>query len=90
MRHWQEISRNIEGRSGKQCRERYINIVDPDLNKEKWTVAEDLQLMELHSELGNRWVQIQRKMPGRTDNDIKNRYNSFLRRFMNFEQYMEY
>ena len=45
--------------------------------------------MELHKIYGNKWVQIQKHMPGRIDNDIKNRFNASLRKYRTFEQYVE-
>lgn len=45
--------------------------------------------MELHKQYGNKWVQIQKFMPGRIDNDIKNRFNASLRRFKTFDEYLE-
>lgn len=89
LKKWKEVATFLPGRIGKQCRERWYNNVDPNLNKEKWTVAEDLQLMELHKHFGNKWVQIQKFMPGRIDNDIKNRFNASLRKYKSFEEYME-
>lgn len=56
LKKWKEIATHLPGRIGKQCRERWYNNVDPNLNKEKWTIAEDLQLMELHKMYGNKWV----------------------------------
>jgi hypothetical protein len=89
LKKWKEIATFLPGRIGKQCRERWYNNVDPNLNKDKWTIAEDLQLMELHKLYGNKWVQIQKHMPGRIDNDIKNRFNASLRKYKTFEQYVE-
>ena len=48
----------MDDRSGKQCRERYVNIVDPEINKEKWTEEEDILLLDLHKSYCNRWVLI--------------------------------
>ena len=90
LKKWKEIATFLPGRIGKQCRERWYNNVDPNLNKEKWTVAEDLQLMDLHKKYGNKWVQIQKHMPGRIDNDIKNRFNASLRKYNNsFDDYAQ-
>ena len=59
LKKWKEIATFLPGRIGKQCRERWYNNVDPNLNKDKWTIAEDLQLMELHKLYGkNIKVQI--------------------------------
>ena len=46
--------------------------------------------MELHKQYGNKWVQIQKFMPGRIDNDIKNRFNASLRKYKSFDEYLEY
>ena len=71
---------------GKQCRERWYNHLDPNINKGAWTREEDEAIIDTHEKLGSKWAQIARVVGnGRTDNAIKNRWNSTLRRVVSGE-----
>ncbi|KDP28358.1 hypothetical protein JCGZ_14129 [Jatropha curcas] len=67
-------------RCGKSCRLRWINYLRPDLKRGTFSQQEENLIIELHAVLGNRWSQIAAQLPGRTDNEIKNLWNSCLKK----------
>jgi hypothetical protein len=74
---WNYISRGVPNRTGKQCRERYLNHLSPNVKVENWSPVEDATLCRMYNSLGPKWSEICRKLPGRSDNSCKNRHHYY-------------
>lgn len=74
--NWRQIAAKMEGRSPKQCRERWLLHLNPEIKKTPFTSDEDSILLRLYSEIGNKWTQISRELPGRSDAACKIRYKA--------------
>ncbi|KAL2460721.1 myb domain protein [Abeliophyllum distichum] len=77
---WSEIAKQLRGRIGKQCRDRWHNHLNPEIKKAAWTKEEDMILINAHAIYGNKWAKMAKLLPGRPENSIKNRWNCSLKK----------
>ena len=77
--NWKDVSKEMNGRTPKQCREAYLKYHNTNING-PWTKEEDDLLIEKYKEFGSKWLQIQQYFPDRTDTNLKNRWICLLRK----------
>ena len=79
-RNWTEISKYMLGRTAKQCREKWLFDLSPDVQpNRKWTKEEDDEILRLQKIFGNKWRKYEKYFEGRSQNAIKNHYNSSIK-----------
>jgi hypothetical protein len=76
---WSLVAQNLPERTGKQCRERYVNHLNPRLKVTDWSPIEDATIFHLYDTIGSHWAKMSKIIPGRTDNGIKNRFHNLRR-----------
>jgi hypothetical protein len=77
---WLEIVSRMPGRTARQCRDRWTNYLAPTISLNPWTAEEDALIAENVEEVGTKWATISKLFPGRSDNAIKNRWYTQLKR----------
>lgn len=77
---WSKISKVMTSRNGKQIRDRFLNVLDPEILKGKFTKSEDIKLLSLFTQIGAKWATIAKFFPNRTADMIKNRFHSSIKK----------
>jgi hypothetical protein len=76
---WLVIAEQMNDKNGRQCKERWLNYLAPELNTAAWGADEDSLLMQKYGEFGSKWVAIAKFFPNRTDAMVKNRFSKIQR-----------
>ncbi|CAM9781838.1 unnamed protein product, partial [Sphacelaria rigidula] len=76
---WSTVAEHMPGRLAKQCRERYLNNLDPDLRRGAWSRQEDEKLLQLRGQQNMSFAKIAEQIEGRSYNDVKNRWSQISR-----------
>ena len=83
---WSKISKTLGTRNGKQIRDRYINVLDPEIKKGKFTEDEDDMLVQLYYKHGSKWATIAKYYNNRTADMVKNRFHSCIKKRLGLEK----
>ena len=79
-KNWSKISKEFLKRNGKQIRDRYINVLSPNINRNKFNYEEDMQIIKLYNQFGPKWSKIKNYFNNRTTDMIKNRFYSCIKK----------
>ena len=79
-KNWSKISKEFSKRNGKQIRDRYINVLSPNINRKKFNYEEDMQIIQLYKQFGPKWSTIKKFFHNRTTDMIKNRFYSSIKK----------
>jgi hypothetical protein len=84
---WSIVAQSLPERTGKQCRERYVNHLNPRLKTSDWNAVEDTTIFHLYGSMGSHWAKMSKVIPGRTDNGIKNRFHNLRRQYQREDEH---
>ena len=87
---WELVAKRLYGRTARQCRDRWLNYLAPNVRRTPWTPEEDKLLLEKINDLGTHWSSISKYFDGRSDNHIKNRWYSYLKNHVKVDEKGKY